>query len=271
MSNCSFRGFMSRHYVSIGVTTLMGLLFFIIEISSTTTMMNKDAITSISKKKKSYFSSNEICASLSFLNFPSASSLWDMNLQKIHKASHITKLQKSFPTIDKNHSEAKTMQELLFHILHPKYFRKGMLHIPPTRDSTHEILKQIIQKIEKRLHCDNEKSTEKCSPLRIVVVGGSTTSGRNCLEEKKEDKICAWPNRFQKLVNQFVGKEVIKVYNLGMGATTTKSTGSILIGNSLYGDDDLEAYGPDVIINSYSTNGKDINSLSSEDNLPNAI
>lgn len=82
MSNCSFRGFMSRHYVSIGVTTLMGLLFFIIEISSTTTMMNKDAITSISKKKKSYFSSNEICASLSFLNFPSASSLWDMNFAK---------------------------------------------------------------------------------------------------------------------------------------------------------------------------------------------
>lgn len=262
MRNSSFRGLTSRYYVSIGVA-LMCLLFFL-EISTRTLMMNKDATSSISKKKKSYFSSREICASLSSLNFPSASSLWDMNLHKIHEASHmITTLQKSFPTLNKDHSEAKTMQELLFDIVHPKYFRRGMLHIPPTRDSTHEILKQIMHKIEKCLHReDKEKLTETpCSPLRIVVVGGSTTAGTNCLKENKKDKNCTWPNRFQELVNQFVGKEVIKVYNLGVGATTTKSTGSILIGNSLYGDKNLEAYGPDVIINSYSTNGKVMKSL----------
>lgn len=176
-------------------------------------MVNEDATISISKKKKPYFSTTEICASLSSLNFPSASSLWNMNLHNIHKASHVTKLQNSFPsTLEKENPEAKTMQELLFHVLHSRHFRKGMLHIPPTRDSTHEILKQLIRKIEKCLHGDKEKLTEKCSQLRIVVVGGSTTSGRNCLKEKKDDKICAWPNRFQKLVNQFVGKEVIKVY-----------------------------------------------------------
>lgn len=99
-------------------------------------------------------------------------------------------------------------------------------------------------------------SIESC-----IVVGGSTTSGRNCIKDNTEDKNCAWPKRFQELVNQFVGKEVIKVYNLGIGATTTKSTGSIIVGNSLYGDKNLETYGPDVIINSYSTNGKLMKSL----------
>merc|ERR1719469_1382661 len=66
------------------------------------------------------------------------------------------------------------------------------------------------------------------------------------------DYTCAWPARFEKLVNALAGSEVVRVTNLGNGGTST-GQGSVLVKYWMY-PGDLAKYGPDVIVNSFSAN-----------------
>lgn len=105
--------------------------------------------------------------------------------------------------------------------------------------------------IEKRL-----QDPESNPPLRIAVFGGSVTLGRGCDKtnlRKMQNKECAWPKRFERLINQFFGREIIQVFNLAIGGTSTISATS-RVKYWMYGDPELDKLGPDVIINSYSTN-----------------
>jgi len=68
-----------------------------------------------------------------------------------------------------------------------------------------------------------------------------------------QNKECAWPKRFERLINQFFGREIIQVFNLAIGGTSTTSATS-RVKYWMYGDPELDKLGPDVIINSYSTN-----------------
>ena len=74
------------------------------------------------------------------------------------------------------------------------------------------------------------------------------------MEKEIQNKQCAWPTRFKLLINQFLGMDVVEVYNLGIGGTNS-DTATRMVDYWMY-PDELKQEGPDVIINSYSTNGK---------------
>ena len=151
-------------------------------------------------------------------------------------------------SIYNNTREADKMHELLNHTLAPSRLRKGLLHMP-TADSTHEIVKNVVRILQNRI-----RDPIHHPPLKVAVFGGSITIGRNCYKNRMQYKECAWPRRFELLINQFVGSEVIKVYNLAIAGTNT-GTASSRVEYWMY-PDELKEEGPDVIINSYSTNGK---------------
>ena len=217
------------------------------------TKKKEDTNTNMDTNPQTVFKPSEICsyfhttASSSF----TASSIWNVNLSKIYNSSHHPGMQDLFPTHNATEPEARTMHELLFDILTPNRFRKGMLHIPPTRDATHEIITHILQIAQKRM-----KDSANNPPVKIAVVGGSVTQGRACFHVLQRASQCAWPYRFELLINQFVGMEVIKVYNLALGGTTTGSAGSSVVEYWMYRESDLMEAGPDIIVNSYSTNGE---------------
>jgi len=95
-------------------------------------------------------------------------------------------------------------------------------------------------------------------PLKVVVLGGSVTRGNGCQApilpgtEPLDATSCAWPSRLENLINTLAGMEVIKVYNLAVGATNLLFA-TPLVKYWLY-PDDLLPNGPDVIISSHSTN-----------------
>jgi len=109
------------------------------------------------------------------------------------------------------------------------------------------------------------RAPEDYPPLNIVVLGGSVTLGRGCDKARVQNKNCAWPKRLELLCNQFFStvlnskqnrKEsysIVKVYNMAIGGTSTESTATKLIEYWMY-PKELKESGPDVIINSYSTN-----------------
>lgn len=62
----------------------------------------------------------------------------------------------------------------------------------------------------------------KHPPLQILVVGGSVTRGHGCNESPVIDmhpSDCAWPSRLETIVNALAGMELVKVYNVAVGAT----------------------------------------------------
>jgi hypothetical protein len=106
--------------------------------------------------------------------------------------------------------------------LTPARFRRAIRHLPTFK---HASVKNIFNIVERRF-----QDPQNNPPLRIAVFGGSVTIGRGCGENKRaqQDLKCAWPQRFELLVNQFFGKEIIKVYNLGIGGTNS-DTGCTMI------------------------------------------
>jgi len=95
-------------------------------------------------------------------------------------------------------------------------------------------------------------------PLKVVVLGGSVTRGNGCQEpilrgtEPLDATSCAWPSRLENLINALAGMEVVKVYNLAVGATNLQFA-TPLVKYWLYPKDLLPS-GPDIIISSHSTN-----------------
>jgi len=95
-------------------------------------------------------------------------------------------------------------------------------------------------------------------PLKIAVVGGSVTRGQKCHEpvlpgaHRFQPTPCAWPSRVEHLINNLVGMELVKVYNLAVSATDLQF-GTPLVKYWLF-PQELLPDGPDVILSSYSTN-----------------
>ena len=142
----------------------------------------------------------------------------------------------------------------------------------PTFQNGHSSVKHVIKIIENRI-----RDPEHYPPLRIAVFGGSVTLGRGCFGRGMQNYNCAWPKRFELLVNQFAkqqnynnvnkgyGKngsdndiikghdknDIVKVYNLAVGGTSSP-VGTNIVKYWMYPTE--LATGPDVIINSYSTN-----------------
>ncbi len=202
--------------------------------------------SSSSSTTASLFGKDEICSYFPSQSF-TASSIWQMHLDEIFNASHNPAMPQEL-SIFNNTKEAEKMYTLLHDTLAPSRMRKGILHMP-TLDSTHDTVKHVIRILENRI-----RDPVNNPPLKIAVFGGSVTIGRDCYRTRIQYKDCAWPRRFELLVNQFVGMELIKIYNLGIGGTST-STARNMVDYWMY-PQDLKTEGPDVIINSYSTNGK---------------
>eukprot|EP00957_Ditylum_brightwellii_P153854 11710660-Ditylum_brightwellii.AAC.1 len=137
------------------------------------------------------------------------------------------------------------MQSLLQETLLPSRMRRALIHMPTT--FSHNIVKHVVDIIQKRI-----QDPENNPPLRIAVFGGSVTIGRGCYGRGMSNHNCAWPKRLELLINQFAKMDVVKVYNLGIGGTTSNVATRIL--NYWMYPKELSKVGPDVIINSYSTN-----------------
>jgi len=189
-----------------------------------------------SEPAQSVFSPNEICYNLHSQSL-STSQLWKKYLPEIMNASIIPE----FLTDEKN----DTRRELLEQVLTPSRMRRSVVHLPTF---SHGIIKNVVEILERRI-----QDPKKNPPLQIAVFGGSVTIGRGCLGKKKGNgKLCAWPNRLELLINQFVGMELVKIHNLGVGGTGS-TVGTKVVKYWMY-PDELKKFGPDVIINGGSTN-----------------
>jgi len=197
--------------------------------------------TSMVEEEKSLYEAHEVCSYLPSPSF-SASQIWSQYLSRIFSAS----INPFKPALETDENK-KITENLLMNELTAARFRRAIRHLPTFK---HASVKNIFNIVERRF-----QDPQNNPPLRIAVFGGSVTIGRGCGENKRaqQDLKCAWPQRFELLVNQFFGKEIIKVYNLGIGGTTS-DTASRIIEYWMYNDPALYRNGPDVIINSYSTN-----------------
>lgn len=187
------------------------------------------------------FEPHEVCAHVPRPSF-TASHLWYQHMPKILEASR----NPNKPELDDDDS-MNTFEHLLKNISTPERFRRAIRHLPTFH---HDSVRHVFQIIERRI-----QDPQNHPPLRLAIFGGSVTIGRGCDEttNRMQDYGCAWPRRFELFVNQFFQKDIIKVYNLGIGGTGS-GTASNIIEYWMYDDKDLASTGPDVIINSYSTN-----------------
>ena len=171
-----------------------------------------------------------------------ASQLWRSHLPQIINASQNPDLPQLLTEENK-----KKMQSILEHVLTPPRLRRAVLHLPTFH---HNSTKHIVEILQKRL-----SDPDHNRPLQVAVFGGSVTIGRDCAligHLKKETIKCAWPHRLELLVNQMFDMELVKVTNLGVGGTAS-GIGTQMMKYWIY-PDGLKQYGPDIIINSYSTN-----------------
>ncbi|GFH58383.1 hypothetical protein CTEN210_14859 [Chaetoceros tenuissimus] len=189
--------------------------------------------------------------------FPSpyftATQIWHQNLDKIYTASHVPDMQKltpSYPMSDGTMTdEGKFLYKLLNEIVTAKLLRRGIVHIPSSKQYSLEIVKNLIHKIEARIN-----DPVNAPVVQIVVIGGSVTSGAGCHPDLgQETKRCAWPRRLELLINQFANMDIVKVHNLAVGGTGSEGIGNKMVKYWLY-PEELKKDGPDVIVNAYSTN-----------------
>ena len=175
-----------------------------------------------------------------------AASVWKEHLDTIWNASqNPTKPEYSNSTI---------LKDILYHVLSPRRLRQG-LRVRPSSNHQIAALSRVIEIIETKL-----LNPATAPPLKIAVLGGSVTAGRGCWPAYRGlvNRDCAWPRRLEHLLNQalFVGNngkhEIVKVYNMAVGGTST-AQGNVFVKYWMY-PGDMRETGPDIIINSYSTN-----------------
>lgn len=132
--------------------------------------------------------------------------------------------------------------------LSPEMLQQGVR----SRPSGHA-MKHVVEVLRNRI-VDPDNSP----PLKIAVVGGSVTRGQGSHHprlpgsERCDSTLCAWPSRLERLINSLAGMELVKVSNLAVSATTLRF-GTPLVKYWFY-PEELLPDGPDIIINSYSTN-----------------
>ena len=106
------------------------------------------------------------------------------------------------------------------------------------------------------------------SPLRVLVLGGSVVAGSGCIDPEGDNTPtrqalvhsnatyphrnipCAWPARFERLVNQIVGWKALDVRSYAIGGLSTRSAVAAFINThkSPWADP------PDILIHAFSTN-----------------
>jgi hypothetical protein len=148
------------------------------------------------------------------------------------------------PDLLADEQEQQKLKLILTEILTTSRLRRASIHMP-SYDHQRGSINKVVTILQKRI-----LDPQKNPPLRIAVFGGSVTIGRNCFGNF--GTMCAWPKRLELLINQFFNKELVKVYNLGIGGTNT-AVATNMIKYWIY-PKELKTDGPDVIINSYSTN-----------------
>lgn len=167
--------------------------------------------------------------------------MWKDHLSTIFEVSKESQLGEEYNTEE----EYARLHKLLEETLTPARMRRAIRHMPTF---SQHILDHVMEILQKRL-----TDPENNPPLRIAVFGGSVTIGRDCIKGKMQYRDCAWPKRFELLVNDFFGLELIEVTNMGIGGTSS-SSGTNMVKYWMYSSAELHKLGPDVIINSYSTN-----------------
>jgi lysophospholipase L1-like esterase len=103
--------------------------------------------------------------------------------------------------------------------------------------------------------------SESHVPLRIVVTGGSVTVGHGCSvntiglptnDPKKDDQACAWPTRWEILLNDVLFQKipVAQVKNMAVSATSTDITTEIFRSRIF----PANFSPPDIVINAHGAN-----------------
>jgi uncharacterized protein YoxC len=148
----------------------------------------------VEEEEESLYEDHGVCSYLPSPSF-SASQIWSQYLPLIFSAS-INPLKPALET-DEN---KKITENLLMNELTPARLRRAIRHLPTLK---HGSVQNIFKIVERRF-----QDPQNNPPLRIAVFGGSVTIGRGCGEVTKamQDLKCAWPKRFELLVNQFFGK-----------------------------------------------------------------
>ena len=210
-------------------------------ISSKTFLMMEDNAAQKPKPKQHVDVDSQDDGFCSFISTTSpftGTRLWQEHLPRIIKASR----NPLIPDLFTDKEEDAKLHKLLEEILSASRFRRGVRHIPTF---SHEILQNIFHIVQMRV-----QDPDKYPPLHIAVFGGSVTGGRGCYP--RLGRQCAWPQRLELLINQFAKKDIVKVHNLAIGGTNTGS--AIKSVKYWFYPEEIAKVGPDVIINSYSTN-----------------
>ena len=111
------------------------------------------------------------------------------------------------------------------------------LHSQSTIQNTHTIIERKLQ----------HRQNTSIPPLRILIFGGSVTTGHECLENifdfqvrkdgkdnglkasaNHEVKTCAWPGRLQEMFNAILGPNIIEITNMANGGAQTEMSTSVL-------------------------------------------
>jgi hypothetical protein len=168
-------------------------------------------------------------------------------------------LEASIHPFDEGRIHQNWTKELL-DLVTPELMERALRTQPSYKD-----INRIIRIVDKRLH------NSSAPPLHVGVFGGSVTVGSGCeilpkeLKKKVKEhpgekggpvkgRICAWPFRLQQLADSFLGKGVVEIHNLAVGGTNSRQAQPV-ISYWLYPlNSPLRDQGPDVIVNSYSTN-----------------
>ncbi len=190
---------------------------------------------------------------------PTAMDLWNQHILKIFSMSRIPQ--------DVNYDAHDFTAELL-QIISPRLPRSAKT-VPFDWRPIENALTVAWERYKYLQLPEAERETipvhERPRPLKVLVMGGSVTVGRNCGAVKKEMNFqwllplreCNWSSRLGHFLNNLIlGEDEKRVENLveitkvAMGGTNT-ATGSVIWQYDLVPE---EARNPDIVINSYSTN-----------------
>jgi len=177
----------------------------------------------------------------------SASHLWKEHAEKL---ANITGRG-----IYKDETKQPAWIEEMMEFLSPRFLRLGY-RAPPLPETLQVILDIVYKRIQ---------DPESNPPLKIAIFGGSVTLGRGSCVDRFSDsnrnqdpapkkQHCTWVNRMQVYADEFLGPNVIQVINLAAGGTNTGLATPIVLYQLYEQGSSLLPNGPDIIINSYTTN-----------------
>jgi hypothetical protein len=155
-----------------------------------------------------------ICQSLPYPT-PTADALWSLNLE------HILKNSRLMPNDPRFYLHDFTAQ--LLHLVSPRLGRSLQ-----TLGTDWTTVRHLLDVAHARWQ-HVQHGGPSARPLRILVLGGSVLVGRNCRRLVKDlglkipmpQRECAWSHRLQVFLNEFFGKNVVKVTKIAMGGTNT--------------------------------------------------